>query len=191
VPVIDAAGRLVGTVSDGDLIMRVEIGTEPRHSWWRAFFSDSIASAHAYVRSHGRSARDVMSKAITASPDEPLHTFVRRMERRRLRRAPVVRDGRVIGVIDRGDLVRKLASHSPPTEHVSDEALRAELMTRMQALPWNLQIRVVNTEVQDGVASLYGWATSPVETRALEVVAENTPGIVEVRSCIRPALPHV
>jgi osmotically-inducible protein OsmY len=93
-----------------------------------------------------------------------------------------VRDGRVVGVIARRDLVRKLASHSVPAPDTSDDAARKELVERMRALPWTLQARVVNTEVQEGVASLYGWAATPIERRAIEVVAENTPGIVQVRN---------
>jgi CBS domain-containing protein len=192
VPVIDGTGRLVGVVSEGDLIKRVEIGTEPRRSWWRSFLSDSMGSAHAYVRSHGRLARDVMSVVpITTSPDEPLHKLAARMARKRLKRVPVVRDGRVVGVIARRDLVRKLARHSAPTADVSDDVLRKELVDRMRGLPWSLQARVVNTEVQDGVASLYGWATTPIERRAIEVLAENTPGIVQVRNHLHATLPYV
>lgn len=192
VPVVDGTGRLVGVVSEGDLIRRVEIGTEPRHSWWRSVFSDAMASAHAYVRSHGRLARDVMTvMPVTASLDEPLYRIAARMARKRLKQVPVVRDGRVVGVIARRDLVRKLARHSVPTSDVSDDLLRKELVEQMRGLPWNLQARVVNSEVQDGVVSVYGWAATPIERRAIEVVAENTPGVVEVRNHLHATLPYV
>jgi CBS domain-containing protein len=192
VPVIDGTGRLVGVVSEGDLIRRVEIGTEPRRSWWRSFLSDSMGSAHAYVRSHGRLARDVMTvMPVTASLDEPLYRIAARMARKRLKQVPVVRDGRVVGVIARRDLVRKLARHSIPTADVSDDVLRKELAERMRALPWNLQARVVNSEVQDGVASVYGWAATPIERRAIEVAAENTPGVVQVRNHLHAMPPYV
>jgi CBS domain-containing protein len=192
VPVIDGRGRLVGVVSEGDLIRRVEIGTEPSRSWWRSFLSDSMGSAHAYVRSHGRLARDVMSVLrITTSPDEPLHKLAARMVRKRLKRVPVVRDGRVVGVIARRDLVRKLARHPVSPADVNDDVLRKELVDRMRTLPWSLQAHVANTEVQDGVASLYGWAATPIERRAIEVVAENTPGVVQVRNHLNATLPYV
>ena len=64
-------------------------------------------------------------------------------------------------------------------------------MKRVGTLPWNLQVRFVNADVQNGVASLYGWAASAIEKRALEVMAENTPGVLKVRNCIRAALPYV
>ena len=72
-----------------------------------------------------------------------------------------------------------------------DEELRKELATRIASLPWNVQVHLANAEVQGGVASLYGWAASAIEKRAIEVVAENTPGVVKVRSCVHRAVPYV
>ena len=190
VVVINAAGQLVGIISEGDLIRRAEIGTEPHRSWWRAFFANARASAHAYVRSHGRTARDVMSvDVVTAAPDEPLQKFAARMAGKRLRCVPVVQDGRTIGVIARSDLVRRLAAHSAQESRVSDDALRAEVTARIEN--FTLHSAVVNTDVNDGVVSLYGWAASPIETRALEVAIENTPGVLRVRNCLSRTLPYV
>ena len=73
VPVVGSTGRLVGIISEGDLFRRVELGTEPRPTWWQSLFADPMAAARAYVRSHGGTARDVMTFApITSVPDEPL-----------------------------------------------------------------------------------------------------------------------
>lgn len=192
VPVIDRAECLVGIVSEGDLIKRVEIGTEPRRSWWRALFSDGTASAHGYVRSHGRRARDVMSaNPITANPDEPLHRLATDMAHKRLRRVPVVRDGRLVGVIARSDLIRQLARHVMPQADSTDEAARTEIMARIRTLPWSLQVHIINVDVRGGIATLYGWAASPRESRAVEVLAENTPGVVQVRNCTHRTLPYI
>jgi len=192
VSIVNGAGRLIGIVSEGDLIRRVEIGTEPRRSWWRSLLTDTRTAAHAYVRSHGRTARDVMTvDPVTAAPDEPLHELAARMAKKGLRRVPVLRDGSVIGTIARRDLVQELANRSPVQSHASDETLRTEVTARMQTLPWNLQLRFDNADVQNGVASLYGWAASPLERRALEIVAENTPGVVGVRNCVQATLPYV
>ena len=190
VVVSNPAGRLVGIISEGDLIRRAEIGTEPHHSWWRMFFSEARGSAHAYVRSHGRTARDVMSvDVVTARPDEPLQKLAARMARKRLRYVPVVQDGRTIGVIASSDLVRRLAAHSVQRSHVSDDELRAEVAARIKN--FTLHTGVLNTHVEDGVVSVYGWAASPIETRALEVVIENTPGVLQVRNCLSSTLPYV
>jgi CBS domain-containing protein len=192
VPVINGAGRLVGIVSEGDLIRRAEIGTAPYQSWWRSLLIDARAAAQAYVRSHGRTARDVMTmNPVTTASHEPLHELAARMVRKRLRRVPVLRDGSVIGTIARSHLVRELANCAPVQSHASDEALRAEVMARIQTLPWNLQVRFDKADVLNGVASLYGWAASPLERRALEIVAENTPGVVRVRNCVHRVLPYV
>jgi len=191
VPVISKMGRLIGIVSEGDLIRRAELGTEPRRAWWQAIVTDAVASAHGYIRSHGRTARDVMTvDVVTATPDELLCKLSVRMTRKRVRRVPVVYDGRVIGVIAQSDLVRQLARHKPSERSLSDEALRMEIVEQIRRLPWNLRIRFVNIEVEGGVATLYGWATSAIEKRAFEVVAENT-GAVAVRNCVQPALPYV
>jgi CBS domain-containing protein len=192
VPVIDNTDRLVGIVSEGDLFRRVELATQPPRTWWRSMFSDAMSTAHAYVRSHGRKARDVMTAhPVTSSPDEPLHKLAARMARKRLKRVPVVRNGRVVGLIARSDLVRQLAHQAAPSASPGDEALRNQIKEGIEKLPRNLQIRLVNIEVEDGVASLYGWATSAIEKRAVEVAAENVPGVVKVRNCVLPALPYV
>jgi CBS domain-containing protein len=192
VPVIDKTDRLVGIVSEGDLLRRAELATEPARTWWRSMFTDAMSTAHAYVRSHGKKARDVMTAhPVTSSPDEPLHKLAARMARKRLKRVPVVRDGRVVGLIARSDLVRKLAHEARPFASPGDDALRSQIKENIEKLPWNLQIRLVNIEVEDGVASLYGWATSAIEKRAVEVAAENVPGVVKVRNCVVPALPYV
>ena len=136
------------------------------------------------MRSHGRTVRDVMSvNPITANPEEPLHRMTAFMAHKKLRRVPVVRDGRLVGMIARSDFVRQLARHAIPQVDATDEAARTEIMARIQTLPWNLKVHILSVDVQDGVATLYGWAASPRESRAVEVVAENTAGVVQVRNC--------
>lgn len=191
IPVVDRTGRLVGVVSEGDLIRRPEIGTEPRRAWWHAIFLNAAAVSHEYVRSHGKKARDVMTlHPITASGDEPLHAVAKRMERTGLKRLPVVRDNRLVGMVSRSDLVRELAGHSEEGRvpmRADDATIREDVMVRMRALPWNLRIRLANVTVENGIAHLYGWVTSDVERRALEVVAENSPGVLEVKDHLQSA----
>jgi osmotically-inducible protein OsmY len=105
------------------------------------------------------------------------------MVRTRLKKLPVVRDNRLVGMVSRSDLVRKLADRSEdghiPTR--TDATIREDVMARIRALPWNLRIRVANVMVENGIAHIYGWVRSDVERRALEVVAENTPGVMKVK----------
>jgi CBS domain-containing protein len=193
VPVVDSTGRLLGLVSDADLIRRVEIGTEPRRSWWHAIFYNAIAASYDYVRSHGRKARDVMTlHPLVTSADEPLHKAANRMARRGLRRMPVVCDDRVVGMLSRSDIVEMLASRSTAgvaSRHPAnnDDAVREDLVARIHSLPWNMSMRVVNATVNNGIARIYGWVASDVERRALQVVAENTPGVSEVRDHLQRA----
>ena len=81
VPVIDAAGRLVGIVSEGDLIRRPETGTEaPHRSWWLGLFGTGADAAARYVKSHGQTAADVMSAPVRfVATDMPLGKALQRM----------------------------------------------------------------------------------------------------------------
>jgi CBS domain-containing protein len=195
VPVVDQAGRLVGVVSDDDLIRRAEIGTEPRHSWWRLLLNDARAAAHEYVRSHGRAASDVMTRdPVTTTEFTPLHKVAALMAKRRLRRLPVVRGERVVGMISRTDLVRKLAglsAVSSDSASAGDDAVRERVVQRTRSMPWNLRIKAVNTVVEDGVATVYGWVGSDIERRALRVAVENTPGVRRVEDGVHTVLPYV
>ena len=196
VPVVDRAGRLVGIVSDGDLIRRVEIGTEPRRSWWRSLLNDARAAAYEYVRTHGRMASDVMTRdPVTTTEFTPLHKAVGSMENRGLKQLPVMRGERLVGMISRTDLIRKLASHSSASpmgpERVSDDAVRGRVVARMESLPWNMRLKAINTTVEDGVATIYGWVASGIERRALQVAAENTPGVRAVEDRVHNVPPYV
>ena len=185
VPVVDRNGQLIGVVSDSDLVMRAELGTEPRLSWWRWLFNDAIAAAHSYVRSHGRKARDVMdSYPVRVTEGTAMHKAATLLARKGLDRLPVVRGGRLVGIIGRAHFVRKLASFCTTRakpEQLSDDTIRQHMITRMNSMPWNLRIRAVNATVENGVASIYGWVRSDAERRALQVLAENTPGVDAVR----------
>jgi osmotically-inducible protein OsmY len=126
--------------------------------------------------------------------DEPLHKVAKTMARRRLQGIPVVRDERVVGMLSRSDLVSFLASR--PTENVvspnsSDDAIRDRLMARIDSLPWNMRVRLINATVENGIVHLYGWVATEVERRALHVVAENTPGVSEVRDHLQRARLHM
>ncbi|WP_255542978.1 CBS domain-containing protein [Azospirillum sp. INR13] len=103
-PVVDAAGKVVGIISEGDLLRRVELGTERHRSWWLGLVSGGTLPAEDFVKSHARKVTDVMTAHVTtvdesASPEE----VVRLMETRRIKRVPVVRQGNLIGIISRGE----------------------------------------------------------------------------------------
>jgi CBS domain-containing protein len=194
VPVLDRNGRLVGIVSDGDLTRRAEIGTEPRPAWWSPLLNDARSTAYEYVLTHGRTAADVMTAhPVTTTESAPLHKVAALLARGRYKRLPVMRGERVVGMISRTDLVRKLASvaATEAAAPASDEAVRERVMERIHDMPWNMRIRAINAVVDDGVATIYGWAGSDVERRAIQVAVENTPGVRKVEDGLHSVPPYV
>ena len=191
VPVVSETGRLLGIVSESDLIRRAEIGTEREPTWWRRAFPDVRADALDYVRTHGRKARHVMtSPAITATEDMALSEVARILEKRRLKRLPVVENGKLVGIVSRSDLVWALAQHrSPPfADPPTDEAAVQDIGARLKEVtPGH---RLINVSVRQGVAEVSGLVSSAEERAAVIVAAENAPGVRSVRArlALRPAM---
>jgi len=186
VPVLDQGERVVGIVSEGDLIRRVE-GTDERHrSWWLRLFSDATTDATEYVKTHGRRAADVMTRdVVTVGEDMPLHEIAALLEARRIKRVPVVRDGRVVGIVSRANLLHGLAAGpaDTPAPTADDEAIRARILTRIREEVRGMT-QFVNVVVNQGVVDLWGTTDSPDVVQAVRVAAENTPGVREVRNHI-------
>ena len=108
-PVVDKAGSLVGIVSEADLIHRAEVGTERPSSWWLEFLAGKEALAQDFIKSHARRAADVMTRhVITVTADTPLTRIVSLLEKHRIKRVPVVDNGKVIGIVSRANLVQAL-----------------------------------------------------------------------------------
>ena len=118
VPVVDTSGALLGIVSEGDLVRRSEVGRADRQSWWVQMLAegeDLAPEFQAYVRSGDRLARDLMTpEVVTVEEATPLAEVARLLEEHRIKRVPVLRQGRVVGIVSRADLVRVLA-HAPDT----------------------------------------------------------------------------
>src|SRR5271165_2681351 len=185
VPVVDAAGRLVGIVSEGDLLHRAETGTARRTERRRFRWLDTIASdqelARDYVKSRGQVVSDVMSREVIAvSEMAELAEIADLLEIKRIKRVPVVRDGKLVGIVSRANLIRALAtvkagsSSSPDTgDHTIRQKLLAELQAQEWAGPWAADI-----VVRDGVVHLwFPEDHSEVERRAVHVAAENIVGV--------------
>lgn len=172
-------GSVVGILSEGDLLRRVELGTNLRLPVWRAWFSDAGRIAADYVRSHGRKVGEVMTvPAICVTPETELSEVVALMESRRIKRVPVIRDGLLAGIITRSDLIRALGQLLPrvDTRPVADAELRRRLLASLEEQRW-ARHRSYDVRVADGVAELFGVVTDERQRQALRVVAENTPGI--------------
>jgi CBS domain-containing protein len=193
-PVVDASGRLVGIVSEGDLLHRAEIGTARRHrerrrSWWLDHFASD--AARDYVKSHGRTVEDIMTRnVVTVSEDTELADVAAILEAQRIKRVPVIRDGKIVGIISRANLVRALGATkgAPPREgEADDRTIRARLLAELGREGW-AKIWPEDVIVRDGVVHFWLTSDEPEEKRqALRVAAETIPGVHGVEEHLLPA----
>jgi CBS domain-containing protein len=182
VPVLGDNGRIVGIVSQSDLLHRAELGTERRHKWWFKVFNDSDAAAREYAKAHGLRARDIMSRyVIVVNDDAELTDVADILERHGIKRVPVVHDGRLIGIISRGDLVRALSQVqiSRAETKIDNAALHKTLRDRIRSQLW-LNDAYINVAVNDGVVELWGLVVSDDQHRALRALVEETDGVRRV-----------
>ena len=188
VPVVDE-GKVVGIVSEGDLMHRSEAGTEVRRSWWLTGLTDEETLAAEYVKAHARKAGDVMtSKVITAGPEAPLHELAALMEANAIKRVPIVEDGRLLGIVSRANLLRAVASPAAHLETpLADASIRDELLALLQREAWG-RPWLLNVIVKDGVVDLWGVARSEAERKAIRIAAEGIEGVHAVKDnlVIRP-----
>jgi CBS domain-containing protein len=183
VPVVSAEGRLVGIVSQTDLVHRSETGTEKRRKWWLEAFADPDIKAQQYVKSHGHKAEDVMTRhVVSVSESASLAEVADVLDTHSVRQVPVVSEGRLAGMISRADLVRVLAevSITAPAVRPDNGALQKATWDAVKAQPW-LKTAYVNLAVKDGVVELWGAVDSEEQRRALKVLIEGVPGVVTVQ----------
>lgn len=193
VPVVDAGGRLLGLVSEGDLLQRTETGTEERRSWWLDLFADPDARASSFLKAHGRTAAEVMVDRLeVAQPDTPLDAAARLMHERQVKRLPVVEDGRLVGILARSDLLRALLQAPAPkvVRHIDDLAIKDRFEATTKAAGFS-GVGSVTIVVEDGMVQLWGLASTATERRALELAAAEIPGVrgVENHLAVRDGLP--
>ena len=182
-PVVER-GRLVGIVSEADLLHRHELGTEARSSgsWWLRLLS-ADHSIDDYVKSHATRARDIMTaKVVCVSPDTPLGEIAGVLEKRGVRRVPVIEHGRLVGIVSRSDLVRALAAKARGTDaaSTSDGAIRDRLSKELARRGWWVAT-TSSIVVTDGVVHYFGMVDNDRQRRAARVAAESVPGVRAVR----------
>jgi CBS domain-containing protein len=181
-PVIDKQGRLVGIVSEGDLLRRAETGTQRRRPHWLEFLIGPGRLADEYTRTHGRKIQDVMTPdPLTVSEEIPLDEVVHTMEKRRIKRLPVMRGDKVVGIVTRANLVHALAgvARELMPSMASDAAIRARLLTELAKEPW-APVALIDVIVRNGVVELWGTITEERQRQGLVAAAENVPGVKAV-----------
>jgi CBS domain-containing protein len=206
VPVVDAANHLVGIVSEGDLLHRVETGTERRperltgrrRSWWLNTIGSHQELARDYLKSHGRTAEDVMTRdVVTVTDTTELADVAMLLEIKRIKRVPVLCDGKLVGIVSRANLVRALAAtkSNPAMDDDSDDrAVRQRLLAELMGQEWFkvkewFKIWAADIIVRDRV--VHFWFSvdhSEEERRAARIVAENIAGVRRVEEHIVPSL---
>jgi CBS domain-containing protein len=180
-PVVDVNGQLVGMVTEGDFLRRGELGTERRRPRWLEFLLGPGRLAAEYVQSSGQKVSEIMTpEPMTITPETPLEEVVGLMERHRIKRLPVVQDGKLVGIVSRANLLHALASVAREVKAPAgdDAAIRDRIMAECAKQPWAPHVNVV---VRDGVVELWGVITDERERQAFIVVTENVPGVKAVR----------
>ena len=183
VPVVDQNGKLVGIVSEGDLLHRIENGTEIRRSSWLRFFTQDDVLAAEYAKSHSRKVADVMTqRVISAAPEAPLADIAMLMERHSIKRVPIVSKGHLVGIVSRANLIQAVATARPSVQiPLSDQAIRDTLLAHLRTQPWPHTTQL-NATVKDGVVDVWGICHSDSEREAVRIAAENIPGVKAVKN---------
>ena len=182
-PVLNENEELVGIVTEGDLLRRTETGTEKKRSRWLEVFLGPGRLAEEYVHSHARTVGDVMTPdPYTVSEDTALEETVTLMERDGIKRVPVTRENRVVGIVSRANLLHALARMAPTAPKVKpqDSTIRQKLISELEHQKW-APTALINIVVQDGMVDLWGSITDEREREALVVAAQNIPGVKGVR----------
>lgn len=194
VPVIDRERRMVGMVSEGDLLHRAETGTERRRSWWLEIVASTNQLAGEYVKSHSGSVKDIMTRdLISVTEETTVADIAILLETNRIKRVPVLRDGRPVGIVSRANLVRALAmtiNERPSGAEADDRAIRDRLLNELKAQKW-AEVSPANITVKDGVVHLWSSYYSDQEKRALVVAAERIPGVRRVEDHMRPVAAYL
>jgi len=186
VPVVDAENRLVGIVSEGDLLHRVETGTERRvqrrrRSWWLDQFDADEELARNYVMTR---------EVVTVGDTTDLAEIANLLETKRIKRVPVVRDGKLVGIVSRANLVRALAAVGGQLAGdvaSDDRTIRQRLLAELREQPW-VHTWAADIIVRDGVVHIWVGDDRPqAEKEALRIAAENIAGVRGVEEHLVPA----
>jgi CBS domain-containing protein len=181
-PVVDKSGKLVGVLSEGDFLRRRETRTEHKRSRWLEFLMGPGRIAAEYSHSHGSKVSEVMTTEVQTVADEtPLEEIVELMERKRIKRVPVLCGEQLVGIVTRSNLMHAMVSMARVVQPAAkdDGTIRETLLAEMQKADW-APVAMTNVVVHDGVVELWGTIVDERQREALKVAAENIPGVKAV-----------
>ncbi|MEI9806193.1 MAG: CBS domain-containing protein [Pseudolabrys sp.] len=188
-PVVEPDGTLIGVLSEADLLERKELGAEHGHPWWVETLMPASELAEEFAKAHGKKVSELMTTdVISAEEETPVSDIAALLERQRIKRVPIVRDGKVVGVVSRSNLIQALASSQATAAPKSqdDRTIRLELLDRLEQQNWT-DFGGRNIIVQDGVVHLWGLVGSESERKALTSLAHEVPGVASVADEMIPA----
>lgn len=192
-PVVDGAGKLLGMITEADLMRRIAATEDRPEGWLSSLFRPAGRQAEHFARTHGRTAGDVMTRhLVTADEDTSIEKIAKALEDKHIRRVPVVRDGVLLGIVSRADLVRALmVPEQTLAQDAPDERIRRALTEAMRHKAW-IDAFYIFPDVRDGVVYFHGWCRNEEVKRALRVLAEGIPGVKGVQVMVeKPPLPVV
>ncbi|WP_321917308.1 MULTISPECIES: CBS domain-containing protein [unclassified Paraburkholderia] len=179
IPVVDDSGAVVGILSESDLLHRVETGTgKPQRSWFGEFLHSTRKLAGEYLKENAVKVDDVMTaNVVSVSPSTPLSEIADVLERLRIKRVPVLDQGKLVGIVSRANLIRALASAARPDQAglVSDETIHRDVIQALAGHRWAMPAE--NVVVKEGVVHFWGTVNSEEERKAILVSAQLVPGV--------------
>lgn len=193
-PVVDADGKMLGIVSEADLMYRTEIGTVPGKSWLQRLLTDDAVTARDYVRAHSHRVADVMTKnVVTAEERTSLGDIAALMQRHRVKRLPILRDGRIVGIVSRGNLLQGLLAREPsePDSPADDDKLRSVVVAELAKHGWASSFQPTNVVAENGIVHLWGYVASTAVKDAHRIAAENVRGVKRVENHMNVLPPEV
>ena len=180
-PVVDASGKLVGVVSEGDFIRRSEIGTGRKRGRWLRFILGPGRSASDFVHEHGRKVSEVMTKSpLTITEDTALAEIVQTMEKNHVKRLPVVRGNQVVGIVSRANLLQAVATlaRQVPDPTADDDHIRNRVIDAIEKHDWcPFGLNVI---VKDGIVHVSGVITEESSRQAAMVATESIDGVKKI-----------
>jgi CBS domain-containing protein len=188
-PVVNPDGSLIGILSEADLLEREELGAEHHYPRWIESLMPASKLAERFAKAHGKRVSEVMStNVIFASEDTPVSEIAALLETHRIKRVPIINDGKIVGIVSRSNLMQALASCTlAEPKSKTDRSIRLELLDRLRQQQRWTDFGERNIIVQDGVVHLWGLISSDAERKALAALAEGIPGVVSVCDEMIPA----
>ncbi len=180
-PVVDAAGKLVGIVSEGDFMRRAEIGTQRTRSRWLQFLVGPGKTATEFVHQQGRKVAEVMTpEPCTIVESTTLPELVQLMEKRNIKRLPVMRGDEMVGIVTRSNLLQAVAglAREVPDPTADDDHIRDRVVAAIEKNDW--RPFGLGVTARNGVVHLHGVIVDEASRQAAVVACENVEGVKEV-----------